>query len=252
VAFVTGAAHGIGRATAIRLAREGASVAVADRDTDAANSTMQTIADAGGSALSIACDVTDTSSVDAAIAEATDRLGGIDILANVAGADIDEPVFHEQPDDIWLQMVQVNLMNVVRCTRAALPHLLRSTNGPSVTNVSSVNGMMAIGSVPYSAAKAAIQNLTMNLAAQYGPQGVRVNAVAPGTVRTRVWDSQPGQLERMRLLYPLGRVGEPEDIAAAIAFLSSDDAAWITGVLLPVDGGLTGSRPVVVVPPETE
>lgn len=247
VAFVTGAGHGIGRATALRLAREGAAVVAADRDIPAAEAVAAEMAGVGGRAHAVACDVTDSASVDAAVAAAVERFGGLDVLANVAGADTEEPVFHEQADDIWLAMFQVNLMNVVRCTRAAMPHLLRSTRGPSVTSVSSVNGMLAIGSLPYSAAKAGIQNLTMNLAARYGPQGVRVNAVAPGTVRTRVWESREEMLGQMRLLYPLGRVGEPEDIAAAIAFLASDDAAWVTGVLLPVDGGLTGARPVVVV-----
>ncbi len=104
-------------------------------------------------------------------------------------------------------------------------------------SISSVNGLAAFGEVPYSAAKAGLGLLTRNLAVELGPVGIRVNVVAPGTVRTRVWDGQTGGADRLRPLYPLGRVGEPADIAAAVAFLASDDAAWITGVTLPVDGG---------------
>jgi NAD(P)-dependent dehydrogenase (short-subunit alcohol dehydrogenase family) len=105
--------------------------------------------------------------------------------------------------------------------------------------VGSVNGLLPFGDETYSAAKAALVSLVTNLAADWGPAGVRVNLVAPGTIRTRVWDSQPGGADRLRGLYPLGRVGEPADVAAAIAFLASADADWITGVTLPVDGGLS-------------
>jgi NAD(P)-dependent dehydrogenase (short-subunit alcohol dehydrogenase family) len=108
--------------------------------------------------------------------------------------------------------------------------------------ISSVNALTGIGSEPYSSAKAGLGSLTQNLAVSLGPDGVRVNAIAPGTVRTRVWDGQPGGADRMAPLYPLGRVGEPEDIAAAVAYLASSDAAWVTGVLLPVDGGLLAGR----------
>ena len=105
-------------------------------------------------------------------------------------------------------------------------------------SISSVNGLAGFGEVAYSSAKAGLGLLTRNLAITLGPAGIRVNAVAPGTVRTRVWDGQDGGADRLRPLYPLGRVGEPSDIAAAVAFLASDDAAWITGVTLPVDGGV--------------
>ena len=135
-----------------------------------------------------------------------------------------------------------------RCIQAALPHLVK-TRGNVVT-ISSVNGLAAFGNVEYSAAKAGQIAMTVNYAARYGGMGVRFNVVAPGTIRTPNWDTQPGTLELFSKMYPLGRVGEPEDIAAAVAFLASDDASWITGHTLPVEGGvLTGPGGVMDLTP---
>jgi meso-butanediol dehydrogenase / (S,S)-butanediol dehydrogenase / diacetyl reductase len=243
VAFVTGGAHGIGRASARRLAHEGAAVVVADLDLETAARLAAEIAGDGGLAIALGCDVTERASVDAAVAETVARFGRLDVLVNTAGGDSEEPAFTETDDELWQRKIDLNLTSVMRCVRAALPHLLVSPAGGSVVTISSVNGLSAFGGYAYSAAKAGLGLLTKNLAAQYGRRGVRFNLVAPGTVRTRVWDDQPGALDRLRRHYPLGRVGEPEDIAAAVAFLASDDAAWITGVVLPVDGGiLTGPR----------
>ena len=244
VAFVTGAAHGIGRAVVFRLAREGASVTIADLDVPAAERTADAVKGCGGSALVVGCDVTDRASVDAAIAASGERFGRLDVLVTSAGGDTPEPPFPEAGDDLWQQQLDLNLSGVVRCIRAALPLLLASTVGGNVVTIGSVNGLRAFGSYPYSAAKAGLQILTKNLATEYGRRGLRFNLVAPGTVRTRVWDDQPGALDRLAQLYPLGRVGEPEDIAVAVAFLASDDAAWITGTILPVEGGIL-SGPVL-------
>jgi meso-butanediol dehydrogenase / (S,S)-butanediol dehydrogenase / diacetyl reductase len=238
VAFVTGAAHGIGRAVVFRLAQEGASVTIADLDVPAAERTADAVKGCGGAALVVGCDVTNRASVDAAIAASGERFGRLDVLVTSAGGDTPEPPFPEAGDDLWHQQLDLNLSGVVRCIRAALPLLLASTVGGNVVTIGSVNGLRAFGSYPYSAAKAGLQILTKNLATEYGRRGLRFNLVAPGTVRTRVWDDQPGALDRLAQLYPLGRVGEPEDIAAAVAFLASDDAAWITGTILPVEGGI--------------
>ncbi len=246
-ALVTGAGHGIGRACAERLAAEGARVAVADLDLAAADEVVAGLAERDGDDghLSLRLDVTDTSSVEAAMGRAVQQLGGLDVLINVAGGDTPHGSFESIPDDVWTAMLELNLMSVVRCCRAAVPHLRSSRNHPAIVSVSSVNALLALGSDPYSAAKLGVLGLSRNLAAELGPSGIRVNAVAPGTVRTRVWDEQQGGADRMTALYPLGRVGEPADVAAAVAFLASADAAWITGHTLPVDGGLlTGHRPL--------
>lgn len=242
-ALVTGGAHGIGRACAFRLAREGARVAVADLDHDAAEPVIGELASASGRHLAVALDVTEPSSVELAFAETAAAFGGLDVLINVAGGDAEHGKFEETDDGVWLKMIKLNLLGTVRCCRAAVPYLRQSSRSPAIVNVSSVNALAALGSEPYSAAKAGIGSLTLNLGASLAPQGVRVNAVAPGTIRTRNWDNQVGGADSLAHLYPLGRVGEPEDVAAAVAFLASPDAAWITGHTLPVDGGLmTGAR----------
>lgn len=245
-ALVTGGAHGIGRACAQWLSAEGAHVAVADLDLAAASDVVAALdGTSGGEHLALDLDVTDDDSVRTCVATAVDGLGGLDVLVNVAGGGGPQGDFEHTGDDVWSRELELNLMSVVRCTRAALPHLRRSTSNPAIVSVSSVNALVALGGEAYSAAKVGLVSLTQNLAAQLGPAGIRVNAVAPGTIRTRVWDDQEGGADRMLPLYPLGRVGEPDDIAAAVAFLASHEAGWITGHTLPVDGGLlTGHRQV--------
>ncbi len=237
--LITGGAHGIGRACAVRMATEGAHCAVADVDGRAAE---QVVDELGGSAaghVAVVMDVTETASVDEAVAASVSSLGGLDVLVNVAGGDTTgHGRFEEVGDEVWLSLLELNLFSVARCCRAALPHLRRSTRDPAIVNVSSINALTALGGEPYSAAKAGVISLTGNLASSLAADGIRVNAVAPGTIRTRVWDNQEGGADRLRSIYPLGRVGEPRDVAAAVAFLASVDASWITGHTLPVDGGL--------------
>ncbi len=243
VALVTGGGHGIGRATGLRLAAEGAQIIVADVDLPAAQQVATELTDAGHAAVAVGCDITDRAQVEAAVAAGVARFGRLDVLVTTAGGDrVDEfaaagPADDlDSDDDFWLSLYDLNLAGTVRCIRAALPHLVAGRG--SVVMIGSVNGLVSLGSAPYSAAKAALQNLTANLAVRYGPDGVRVNLIAPGTIRTRNWDDQPGALDRLATWYPLGRVGEPADVAAAVAFLASADAGWITGVVLPLDGGL--------------
>jgi meso-butanediol dehydrogenase/(S,S)-butanediol dehydrogenase/diacetyl reductase len=239
--FVTGAGHGIGRAIAQRLSSEGGSIALADIDVEAATTVAREIVKNDANAFALACDVTDASSVDASIVEAVERLGKLDVLVNTAGGDFDEPSFEEITDDLWNRKMDLNLTGTMRCIRAALPHLISSGTGSNVVMIGSVNGTAAFGGFPYSAAKAGLEIMTKNLAARYGRRGLRFNLITPGTIRTRNWDEQEEQLIEFAKMYPLRRIGEPADIAAAVAFLASDDASWITGVNLPVEGGiLTG------------
>jgi NAD(P)-dependent dehydrogenase (short-subunit alcohol dehydrogenase family) len=238
-ALVTGGAHGIGQACAVRLAEEGARVAVLDLDEGAAHDVVSQLAQLSeGPHLAVHMDATDRSSVDDALGRAASEFGQLDTLINVAGGDIEHGTFEDTNDELWTRVLELNLLGVVRCCRSAIPYLRRSTRSPAIVTVSSINAFTALGSEAYSSAKAGLTSLTGNLAASLGHDGIRVNAVAPGTIRTRVWDGQEGGADRLRPLYPLGRVGEPADVAGAVAFLASRDAAWITGHTLPVDGGL--------------
>ena len=194
-------------------------------------------------ALGVKVDVTSRADVDAAVAAAVGRFGRLDLLVNNAGGCIVTSLPEDTSADDWHRQLDFTLVSAARCIQATIPHLVK-TRGNVVT-ISSVNGIAAFGNVEYSAAKAGQIAMSQNYAARYGPLGVRFNVVAPGTVRTPNWDSQSGALEQLRLMYPLGRVGEPADIAAAVAFLASDDASWITGHTLPVEGGvLTGPAPL--------
>jgi meso-butanediol dehydrogenase / (S,S)-butanediol dehydrogenase / diacetyl reductase len=244
-ALVTGGAYGIGRACARRLAGEGARVVVADLDLDAAQEVEADLPGGSGPHLALTMDVTNRSSVDEAIGQAVGELGGLDVVINVAGGDSAHGVFEETDDEIWLTLLNLNLVGVARVCRAAIPFLRRSDRAPAIVTVSSINADVALGSEPYSSAKAGLAALTRNLAVYLAPDGVRVNAVAPGTIKGRVWENQKGGAERMKPLYPLGRVGEPEDVAGAVAFLASTDAGWITGHTLPVEGGLLLARPAI-------
>lgn len=227
---VTGGAHGIGRACAQRLAEEGARVAVLDRDVDAARALLPTLPGDGHSAHAV--DVLDTASVGAAFADRD-----VDALVHVVGLALPQQPFEESTDEEWTANLDLNLLGAVRCTRAALPALRRSGRTPAIVLVSSINALAGLGCEAYAAGKAGLGALALNLTATHARFGIRCNVVAPGTIRTRVWDDQPGMPDAWAQWYPLGRVGEAEDVAAAAAFLASSDASWITGHTMPVDGG---------------
>ncbi len=177
--MVTGAAHGIGRACATRLASEGALVAVTDLDRSAAEEVAAGLPGAPGH-TAYAMDVIRTDEVEAVFAAIAERFGHLDVLVNVAGGDTAHGSFENTDDETWQRMFDLNLLGVVRCCRAAVPHLRSSKFGPSIVTVTSINAHVALGREPYSAAKAGVASLTQNLAASLGPEGIRVNAVAPG------------------------------------------------------------------------
>jgi meso-butanediol dehydrogenase / (S,S)-butanediol dehydrogenase / diacetyl reductase len=245
VALITGGGSGIGRATALRFAVEGAAVAVFDRHEGAAAGVAGEIAEDGGKAVAVLGDVTDLASLNAAVATAIDRLGPVSILvANAAISEGDDPLTIDEAT--WDRTVDVVLKGVFLSAKAVLPGMLEAGRGAIVT-ISSVNGQAGIGEEPYSAAKAGVINLTKNLATRYGEKGIRANCIAPGTIRTPIWqervDRDPDVFDRIARWYPLGRVGEADDVANAALFLASDEAAWISGAVLNVDGGLMAGIP---------
>ncbi len=241
VVLITGGGSGIGREMAVRFAAEGASLVIADRYLDAAQGTVDLIEGAGGSALATQTDVSQSDQVEAMAKAALDRFGKVDVLVNNAGLSVGDQIL-DFDEAAWDLNIDVVLKAVYLCARALLPQMIERGKGV-ILNIGSVNGLMAIGESAYSAAKAGMMSLTGNMAIHYGEKGVRVNCIAPGTIQTPIWGErlkrEPHAMDHIRPWYPLGRVGLPEDVAKAALFLCSDDASWITGVTLPVDGGLT-------------
>jgi meso-butanediol dehydrogenase/(S,S)-butanediol dehydrogenase/diacetyl reductase len=241
VAVITGGGSGIGRAIALQFASEGATVVAADLVHERAIETADLIKSTGGRAIGIKADVSQADNVAAMTAAAINAFARVDILVNNAGLSVGDTVldFDEAAWDLNLDVV---LKSVYLCSRSVLPGMIDRGRGV-ILNIASVNGMMAVGEAAYSAAKAGMINLTGNMAIHFGDKGIRVNCIAPGTIRTPIWGARvardPEVFDKVAKWYPLGRVGEPEDVAKAALFLCSDDAAWITGATLPVDGGLT-------------
>jgi meso-butanediol dehydrogenase/(S,S)-butanediol dehydrogenase/diacetyl reductase len=240
VVIVTGAGSGIGRVMAQRFAAEGAKVAVVDWLEDRADAVSAEISRAGGQAASIRADVSAGRDVDSMVAEVGSRLGPVEVLVNNAAiADGDDVLRIDEAT--WDRDVAVVLRSVFLCSKAVLGPMI-DRGGGVIVNITSVNGLTALGNEAYSAAKAGVINLTQGIAVRYGGFGIRCNAIAPGTIRTPIWqeriDRDPVVFKRLVKWYPLGRIGEPDDVASAALFLASDDASWITGTVLRVDGGL--------------
>ncbi len=243
VALVTGAGSGIGRGISRRLAADGARVACADIDLGGAEETVALIESAGGTGLALACDVRDRGQVERAVAAAVAGLGSLRYLVNNAGV-VTMTGFEALTDEEWDFVVDVNLKGQFVCAQVA-SRALAAAGGGAIVNLSTVEADVVVSStgecqVHYGASKGGVKTLTKALAVALAGAGIRVNAVAPGPINTRFTGADPNTPEAMafmsqRLLVP--RVGEPEDVANAVSFLLSDQASYITGVQLPVDGG---------------
>jgi len=243
VAIVTGGAMGIGGATARRLARDGARVLVADVEDQAAAFNVQTIRAAGGTAESLHVDVGTNDGVRGMVERAVELWGRLDIVVSNAYAGVLPGDAVEVSEESWDRGMNVGLKAMFRAAKYAVPHLRRAGGG-SLINLSSVHGLLvAPGWLVYETVKIAVIGLTRQMAAEYGADGIRVNAICPGHIVTErikpQWDAHPEGLRFFEEQYPVRRTGTPDDIANAIAFLCSSEASFITGQALVVDGGLT-------------
>jgi len=239
VAVVTGASRGIGRAIAERLAAEGARVVVNYRNSaDQAAEVVAAIEAQGGEAVACQADVSDWAQAQALMQTATDRWGTIDILVNNAGTTRDKLLMMMKESD-WDLVIDTNLKSVFNCCKAVARGMVRQRSG-RIINITSVAGLAGNpGQTNYAASKAGIVGFTKSLAKELGARHITVNAVAPGYVPTALTNSLPEALQQAAIDHtPLGRFGKPEEIAAAVAFFAADEAAFITGQVLSVDGGL--------------
>jgi NAD(P)-dependent dehydrogenase (short-subunit alcohol dehydrogenase family) len=251
VAIVTGAGGGIGRAAATRFATEGAHVACADLVGDSADETARLIREHSGHAFGAAVDVQNAGQLTDLVARAVAEFGRLDILyANAGVGGVGSAA--DTTEDEWHRVIGVNLTGVWLSCKAVLPHMIRTGSG-AIINQASIGGLRGVPAVAaYAAAKAGVVGLTRQMALDYGPSGIRVNAIAPGTVPTRlvqdIWASGAGlvsapsldeQVAKAAQLYPLRRVGTPEDVANLALFLASDEASWVTGAVYVIDGGKT-------------
>ncbi len=250
VALVTGAASGNGRAIALRYASEGAAVVCADvrpdpdpGGGDQGGPTHEEIAAAGGRGVYVACDVTEGALVRAAVETAVREFGRLDIAVANAGINPDVSDLVDEPWERYLRTVAVNQHGVWWTCREAARQLIDQGDGGRLIAIASVASLVGVpAGVAYNSSKGAVLQLVRTLAAQLAPHGITVNAICPGWIRTAMTtDTQqdPERYARVLAAHPLGRLGEPEDVAGAAFFLASDDAAWVTGIALPVDGGYT-------------
>lgn len=245
VALVTGSAAGIGRATALQFAAEGAKVVVSDIAEGGGEETAAMIRKNGGEAAFIRADVAKAADVAALIAQTVTRFGRLDCACNNAGIEGTVAPFIDQTEENFDRIIDINLKGVFLCLKAEITQML-TQGGGSIVNLASIAGLIGFpGLSPYVASKHAVNGLTKNAALEYAKQGIRVNSVCPGGIDTRMLDSLADQAtggkmtsrEMMDNLHPMGRIGTPDEVAKLIVWLVSDSASFVTGVHVPVDGG---------------
>jgi 3-oxoacyl-[acyl-carrier protein] reductase len=240
-ALITGSTRGIGRAIALKLARDGCAVAVNHASDAGADEVVREVRAVGGRAHAVRADLTDPEACRRLIGEATERLGPIDVLVNNLGPFLERPIA-ETTDADWRHMIDGNLSSAFFCVRAVLPGMRERRSG-CIINIGALNSEVSPGMTheapAYFVAKAGLMMLTRILARTEGPHGIRVNAVGPGFIETEAYaDWDPNEQARWRSHVPLGRFGQPAEVAEAVAFLASDKASYISGAILQVHGGL--------------
>ena len=238
VALITGSAQGIGKSIAVAMAKEGANIIISDVNLELSNQTAQEIQALGVKAIALKLNVTDPSDIDAAVKQAIEQLGKIDILVNNAGITKDGLFIRMKKED-WDAVIGINLTGVFNVTKVIAPLLMKQRWG-RIINIASIVGQMGnFGQANYSASKAGLIGFTKTLARELASRGVTVNAIAPGYIQTAMTDKIPTEVKQKMLeSIPMGKLGQPEDIAAAAVFLASGAAEYVTGQVLAVNGGM--------------
>jgi NAD(P)-dependent dehydrogenase (short-subunit alcohol dehydrogenase family) len=242
IALVTGGSSGIGRATALLFAKEGAKVVVADVTVSGGEETVQMIKAAGGEAIFVKADMAKAADVEAMVQKAVATYGRLDCAHNNAGIEGTTKKTHDYDEAEWDRVIAINVKGVWLCMRYQIPQMLKQGGG-AIVNTASDAGLLGVPQMPaYVASKHAVVGLTKTAALEYAKAGIRVNAVCPGVIKTpmvdRITGLRPGRAERMTAAEPIGRMGKPEEIAAAVVWLCSDAASFVTGLPMAVDGGI--------------
>lgn len=243
-ALVTGGSYGIGQATAVAFASRGADVVIADIVEDPEQETAKAVAAAGGKSVFIQCDVADAASVKAMVEKTIATFGRLDFAFNNAGVEGAQGNTRDCTEQNWDRTIGVNLKGVWLCMKEELPHLLKQ--GGAIVNCASVAGLMGFPGLPaYVASKHGVVGLTKTAALEYAKEGVRINAVCPGVIKTAMVDRVTGKDKAVEKQYedmePIGRMGKPEEVAAAVVWLCSEESSFVTGHAMPVDGGWLAS-----------